>query len=197
MEDQKQPAPEASPSPPIQDYPPVYPPAPRNPLQKSPLLAGFLSFMPGLGNVYNGLYTRGITFFFIWAGVLAITIRTGNRSHGDSEALALLIPSVVFIWLFNLFDAYRQASLINHGYANDLGLEDSGRFNRAPGGMMLGVVVLGIGLYGLLQQLFDFDLTLLLDYWHVAFIGFGIWLIIQARQAKASEASSQTIDGDD
>lgn len=176
---------------------PTYAQAPtRGPLQKSPLLAAFLSMMPGLGNIYNGLYVRGISFFLIWGGVFALTIRTGNRSQGDSEALALFIPAVVFIWLFNLFDAYRQASLINHGYATDLGLEDTGRLRKAPGGMALGVVVLLIGVYGALERIFDFDLSLVLEFWYVAFIAFGAWLIYQARQAKVQEVQPVSVSSE-
>lgn len=184
--------------PPRSDYiDPGYAQAPtRSPLQKSPLLAAFLSFMPGLGNIYNGLYVRGISFFLIWGGIFALTIRTGNRSQGDSEALALFIPAVVFIWLFNLFDAYRQASLINHGYATDLGLEDNGRLRKAPGGMALGVVVLLIGVYGALERIFDFDLSLILEFWYVAFIAFGAWLIYQARLAKSQNAQPASLSSE-
>lgn len=204
MEDRNPLPPEAPPTPPATPYPPAAPlPAPgeysapaRGPLHKSPLLAGFLSFMPGLGNIYNGLYLRGIAFFFLWAGTFATTIRIGNRSSGESETLALMIPACVFLWLFNLFDAYRQASLINHGYASDLGLSDRVRLSRAPGGMVLGVAILLIGVYGLLERFFNFDLSLLLEYWHVGFIGFGIWLIIQARNANAQERAAALDDED-
>ncbi len=182
-------SPPESPPPPSAPYAPPMPYATRqNPNHRAPLLAGFLSFMPGLGNIYNGLYLRGITFFLMWGGIFALAIRTGNRSDGESEALAFLIPGLIFVWLFNLFDAYRQANLINHGYATDLGLSDSGRWTRPPGGLMLGVVILLIGVYGLLEQFFDLDLTVILDYWYLAFIAFGIWLILQARRAKTKPA---------
>lgn len=198
MEDRNPLPPEAPPMPPAAPYaPPAAYAQPRSPLHRSPLLAGLLSMMPGLGNIYNGLYMRGVTFFLLWAGVLATMIRTGNRSNGQSEALALLAPAVAFLWLFNLFDAYRQASLINLGYATDLGLDNKVRVHRAPGGMMLGVAILLIGIYGLLEHFFNLDLTLLLDYWHVAFIGFGIWLIVQARQAKVeAETAGSDLDGE-
>lgn len=187
---------------PTPSSPPYGPPLPyesrRNPNHRSPLLAGFLSLMPGLGNIYNGLYLRGITFFLMWGGIFALAIRTGNRSHGDSEALAFLIPGLIFVWFFNLFDAYRQANLINHGYATDLGLSDSGRWSRPPGGLMLGVVILLIGVYGLLEHFFDLDLSIILDYWYLAFIAFGIWLILQARRADRGPSAevSPLIDDD-
>jgi hypothetical protein len=161
------------------------------------MLAGFLSLMPGLGNVYNGLYLRGITFFLIWGGIFALAIRSGNRASGDSQALAFLIPGIIFFYLFNLFDAYRQATLINHGYATDLGLSDSAKWSRPPGGLMLGIVILLIGVYGLLEHFFDIDLSILLDYWYFAFIAFGAWMILQARRANAEAAAGTGAFADD
>ncbi len=34
---------------------------------KNPILAAVLSLFPGIGNVYNGLYMRGVTFFLVIA----------------------------------------------------------------------------------------------------------------------------------
>ena len=96
--------------------PPFPPRLQHNPLHKTPLLAAVLSVLPGLGNVYNGIYQRGIVFFGIWVALFALTV----SSNGGADT-AVLVPALVFFWFFNIFDAYRQATLINFGYATDNG----------------------------------------------------------------------------
>lgn len=44
------------------------------PIVKRPFVAGFLSLFPGIGNIYNGLYLRGIIFFVVVAGILLIVL---------------------------------------------------------------------------------------------------------------------------
>src|SRR5215510_6401687 len=77
--------------------------------QKNPGLAALLSFFPGMGNVYNGLYMRGVTFFLIILSLIGIA----NRGHD------LFGFAIAFFWIFNVIDAYRQATLINYGYTQD------------------------------------------------------------------------------
>jgi len=72
--------------------------------RKNPNLAAFLSLFPGLGNVYNGLYMRGITFFLVIVSLIAIVV----------ENHPLFGMAIAFFWLFNVIDAYRQAALINY-----------------------------------------------------------------------------------
>jgi TM2 domain-containing membrane protein YozV len=83
---------------------PVAPPAVS---RKNPFLAALLSAFPGLGNIYNGLYLRGITFFLLIVSLIGITMR-GHDLFG---------MAIAFFWLFNVIDSYRQATLINYGYA--------------------------------------------------------------------------------
>lgn len=156
---------------------------------KSPLLAAFFSLIPGLGNVYNGLYARGFVFFLLVVSLFYTVVDYGSET-GGGPALALLIPSMVFVWLFNIFDAYRQATLINVGGAQaspDL-LEQS-----RSGTLAAGVALFVLGLYGLLEQFFDIDLTVILDYWWIGVMALGAWMIWQARAnggaKKADEAA--------
>jgi len=77
--------------------PPGYP-APGNP-QKNPLIAGISSsFLPGLGQVYNGETVKGFVIFF-----LAI-----------AGAFFLLIPGLL-VWLYAMYDAYAVAGKMNTG----------------------------------------------------------------------------------
>ncbi len=75
------------------------PTAHRDAFAKNPLLAGFLSLFPGMGNVYNGLYLRGVTFFLIVGGLI------GAVESGAPEIFGF---AIAFFWIFNVLDAYRH-----------------------------------------------------------------------------------------
>lgn len=144
-------------------------PAPLN--IKKPALAAFLSAFPGLGNVYNGLYLRGLIFFLIPATMLGIMVRNG-------ESAVFFGPAIAFFWFFNIIDAYRQAVLINYGYQQDLGINDLPKRPRAgQGGIAAGVILVLIGTYALLEQYVNIDLDWLFDLWPLIAIGLGAWLI--------------------
>lgn len=136
--------------------------------QKNPGLAALLSFFPGMGNVYNGLYMRGVTFFLIVLSLIGIA----NRGHD------LFGFAIAFFWIFNVIDAYRQATLINYGYAQDLGLVDLPRHPRASqGGVAAGVLLALIGLFALLDRYFYIRLDWLFDLWPFALVLLGGWMI--------------------
>ena len=153
---------------------------------RAPVLAGLLSIVPGLGNVYNGLYRRGIAFFFLCTGLFFLAVEAGQETGGGPE-LALLVPTMVFFWMFNLFDAFRQATLINHGGVSDVGLLDPSAGRRGNGGLTLGIAIALVGLYGLLDRFFDVDLTVLFEHWYFFFLAFGGWLILQALRSRAAD----------
>ena len=184
--------PEAAPAP---AAPPPLPPAPAptygnadsgavppHPVRRRrPGLAALLSFLPGFGNVYNGLFYRGFLTFLVFFSLFFTTANVGEGPH-----LAILVPSMIFTWLFGVVDAYRQATLINYGITEaEL---DSGTGLRAPSGnLAVGVALFVIGFYGFLRQFFDIDLTVLLDYWYVLIMAFGGWMIYQSIQAKKND----------
>jgi TM2 domain-containing membrane protein YozV len=86
--------------------PPALPPAaaPFVRLPKSPGLAAFLSLFPGLGQVYNGRIARAFVFFFGWVGSIYLT------ASGHEFPFAFVIP---FVYLFNIIDAWKGATLAN------------------------------------------------------------------------------------
>ena len=172
------------PTPPASSYPPTEPS--RGPHYRAPLMAAFLSIMPGLGNIYNGLYQRGVTFFLIVVGIFGIAVESGEGPH-----LGFLIPALGFSWFFNIFDAYRQATLINYGYT-DATLPKAPK-QSASGGLMLGVAVFLIGLYGFLREVLDIDFSAILEYWFLGFMAFGGWLIYQGlKKANGTDPDSDT-----
>ncbi|MEW5764390.1 MAG: hypothetical protein ACOYXN_07590 [Acidobacteriota bacterium] len=142
----------------------------RPPLLKKPLLAGLLALFPGVGNLYNGLYLRGALFFAVVATLLAI------GSEGEHPVLGFV---VAFAWIFNVLDSYRQAQLINYGYAQDLGLEDLPALPKAgQGGLAAGVLLFVLGAAASLQIYFDVDLSWLLEFWPLGLMAAGGWLIL-------------------
>jgi len=156
---------------PAQEKPsaPAVPSSP--PIVKKPLVAGFLSLFPGIGNIYNGLYLRGILFFAVIASLLAM----GNDQGEEHSVLGFVIA---FVWIFNVLDAYRQAWLINYGYAQDLGREDLPKLPKAgQGGLLAGVLLLLLGIAACLQVYLDVDLSWILKFWPLGLVGIGGWLV--------------------
>lgn len=69
------------------------------PQQKSTMIAGFCSsFLPGLGQVYNGQTAKGFALFILTLAGLFI----------------FLIPGLI-AWLYALYDAYAVAAKMNTG----------------------------------------------------------------------------------
>ena len=145
------------------------PPSP--PILKRPFVAGFLSLFPGIGNVYNGLYVRGILFFTVIACLLAL----GSDEGKEHPVLGFVIA---FVWIFNVLDAYRQARLINYGYAQDLGQEDLPKLPKSgQGGLLAGILLIVLGVVASLQLYLDIDLSWIIKFWPLALVGIGGWLI--------------------
>ncbi len=171
------------------------PPAPKQEAAQArmPFLAGMFSLFPGLGNVYNGLYLRGVTFFLVCIGLI------GLASGARVEERVLFIFSVIFVWFFNIFDAYRQATLINYGYTPGDELGDKPRISAwGSGGVVAGVVVFALGFYGFLREHFEIDLTLLAEHWYLLFMAFGAFLIARTilDKKKAEAGSHESPDGE-
>lgn len=175
--DESEPAPEPAMSPPRRRLPVGLAASAELP-QKSPILAAFLSFLPGLGNIYNGLYKRGVTFFLAFVSLFAIGFASGEGVH-----LALLIPCTIFTWFFNVFDAYRQAILINYGYHGDV---DEAKLNMGGWGLAPGIFLVAVGLYGVLREYLDISWDLLLAQWPWLLIVGGGGLIVQHFRERAS-----------
>jgi hypothetical protein len=170
----EEPAPQAPMSAPLAR--PVSPQFPKN-----PLLAAFLSLAPGIGNVYNGLYLRGFTFFLFIVSCIAIV------PHQP-----LFGTAVAFFWIFNVIDAYRQAVLINYGYAQDLGLLDRPRHPKAnQGGIAAGVALILIGFFAALDQFFHVDLEWLFRLWPLALIAIGLWLVVGSVRERMRAGSGE------
>jgi hypothetical protein len=143
---------------------------------KNPMLAAVLSLFPGVGNIYNGLYMRGVTFFLVIACLIGIV------SDGRHPLFGL---AIAFFWLFNVIDAYRQATLINYGYAQDLGLLDMPKVPRAgQGGLMAGILLSLVGLVAIADQYLEIRLDWIFNLWPFALVAIGVWLIVASFRAR-------------
>jgi len=161
------PAPEPVPAVPFVPQPAVRPVG-----QKNPILAGVLSLFPGMGHIYNGLYMRGTTFFLVIASLIGITAEGNHPLFGTA---------IAFFWLFNVIDAYRQATLINYGYAQDLGLLDMPKRPRAgQGGVLAGILLSLIGLTAIADRYLAIRLEWIFDLWPFVLVAIGAWLIVSA-----------------
>ena len=153
-------------------------------MRKNAFFAGLLSLFPGAGNIYNGLYMRGVTFFMLAAFAIYMA-NTRNELWGFA---------IAFIWIFNVLDAWRQANLINLGYTTDLGISDqppSGAF--ANGGLIGGAALFLLGLLAALEIYLDVNLDRVFDLWPVALMALGAWFVFSAIRAKQENSGSDSL----
>jgi hypothetical protein len=97
---------------------------------------------------------------------------------------------MVFFWFFNIFDAFRQASLINYGYLREPGVGAIAPEERNAGGALVpGILLVVIGLYGVLRRYLDIDLEWLLELWPFGLRAFGGYLRWQAGGRRRTDAA--------
>ncbi len=140
---------------------------------KSPLAAAMLSLMPfGLGHLYLGQYARAVAFFAgFWIPILML-------------GLPLL---GVFIYFLAVFDAYRQAQLIN--LAAESGVEHpAGAFQ---GGLAAGVFLVVLGGVLILKNWFDmyWIREFFQDWWPALLVFAGIYFIWGAIRENRQDES--------
>ena len=152
--------------------------------RKSPALASFLSMMPGLGQVYVGYYRRG----FIHAVIVASIITFLASDIGPLTPLFALF--MAFFWLYNIIDAGRRAGFYNHAMAGGETMDMPSDFSTpGMGGSILGgLILIGAGAIFLSHTVWDISLTWMEDWWPVALILFGVYLLGKAIFDRAKSA---------
>lgn len=155
-----------------------YAPAAMNdPRQKSPFLAGLLSFVPGLGQIYVGYYQRG----FVHAVVIALLISL--LASGDLDALTpLAAVFMAFFWLYNVIDASRRAALYNQALAGIGGVElpEDWKVPGFRGSILGGALIAAFGVLLLMETAFEMRLDWIEDWWPLAIVAFGLYLVYKA-----------------
>ena len=167
-------------APKVQPQPPAWPhplTGLSDPRRKSPALACILSIMPGLGQVYVGYYSRGFVHAITVASIITVLNFEGVRALEP-----LLAVFLAFFWLYNIIDAGRRAALYNYALAGMANVALPEDFTKVGiGGSILGGAVLVVaGAVLLSKTLFGVSLDWVADWWPVAPILFGVYLIGKA-----------------
>lgn len=163
--------------------------------RKSPFLACVLSLMPGLGQVYVGYYQRGFIHIAVVSSLIAILVAQSNA--GFSPLIPLGSIFLAFFWLYNVVDAGRRAALYNEMLdgRTDIELPQDFATPGLSGSVAGGVATALVGLILLLNTRFDMSLDWLEEWWPVALIAFGAYLVYKAKQEPAKPASGE-FEGD-
>jgi len=154
------------------------------PRKKSPLVAAILSVMPGLGQVYVGYYQQGFIHIAAIAGMIAL-IATNSI---DSDLQGPLGFFIAFVWMYNVIDAARRASLYNQALSGlrPMDLPEDAKGPRRMGSLGGGVVLIGAGLVLFGHTMFGMSLRWVADWWPMALVGLGAWLVYQDRLGKGA-----------
>ena len=159
----------------------------RDPRSKSPALAGFLSAMPGLGQVYVGYYQRGFAHIAVVSSIIAIL-----ASSTVPALEPLLGLFLAFFWLYNMVDAVRRAALYNlalRGTSPGV-LPDDFEMPGLKGSILGGSVLIGFGAVLLLHTRFGMSLDWVSEWWPAAPILFGAYLVYKAVRDRPPLTSS-------
>jgi hypothetical protein len=162
-----------------------------DPRKKSVFLAMILSLMPGLGQVYVGYYDLAFRNILVICGLLALLAT--DVVHHMAPVVGLFLA---FFWLHNIVDAARRASFYNQALAGlrPMDLPDDGKMPKPMGSLVGGVLLIAAGLTLFSNTMFGLSLDWVEQWWPVAFVGAGAWLIYADRRAKAAAAEPGTTE---
>ncbi|MDE6566264.1 MAG: hypothetical protein K2K70_00855 [Lachnospiraceae bacterium] len=117
---------------------------------------GFLTFcfacLPGAGQMFLGFMKRGISLMAIFFGIIALAGLLG---------IDLLLFAVPVIWFYSFFDTMNKNALtieeLNELPDRFLWIEDENfqLFSQGKSRMVVAVALIVIGVYSLLQMLWD------------------------------------------
>jgi len=147
--------------------------------RKSPLLATFLSAMPGLGQVYVGYYVAGFVNIFVAAGTIAIL--ASGMMRGSEPFFGTFLA---FFWIFQMIDANRRAHHYNRvkeglgGEAVPEGFE----MPTTKGSLLGGAVLIILGILFILDLNFDVSMAWVENWWPLVLVLAGINLVYKARK---------------
>lgn len=149
--------------------------------RKSPALATVLSSLPGLGQIYVGYYQQGFINIMIAASIIAILSSTGGNGLEPFFGVFL-----AFFWLFNMIDANRRAMHFNRVAAGLGGEEIPDGFSipGTGGSLAGGALLIVVGLLLFLNSKFDMSMEWLEEWWPLALVAGGVWLMVKARQQR-------------
>ena len=168
-------------------YPQIYGAGRRgaSPPRKYPALACVLSALPGVGQVYVGYYKLG----FIHNIVFAVTI--ASLAFGNGPLIPFLGIFLAFFCIYNIVDAGRRAVFYNLALDGVGGLELPRDMNVAlpnfGGSIGGGVILIVVGFILLLNTRFGVSLAWVEEWWPVAPMILGAYLVIKAIQERGRD----------
>lgn len=144
--------------------------------RKTPFIAGLLSLLPGLGQVYVGYYRRGFLHILTVGAVITLL------NSGDLDALEPLFGVFLsFFWIYNIIDAVRLANLYNDALVGlgPLDLRHELVLMGKRGSIGVGSALLLAGFLVLLNRVAGISMEWLADWWPLVPIFFGGYLLWQ------------------
>lgn len=181
-----------------EEHLPAAPPAPAAPVSAghavanpgvSPGLAFLLGMIPGVGAIYNGQYAKGLVHVLILGLLISIT---STDSAGGLEPLFGMVMGV--FWFYMAFEAYHTARKRMLGEPVDEFsslVEIKGKPGTVP---VAPVVLIGLGVLFLLNNLDLLRLRMVLRFWPVVLIMAGVWMLyvrLKGNGGAGPEAGNQ------
>ena len=180
--------PATDPAPPAVAYTPGSATYARGLHRKSPMLACLLSLMPGVGQIYVGYYKLG----FIHNLILGSTIAFLTGVRGPNPLLPVLGIFLAFFFVCNVVDPGRRANLYNLVLDGMEGIEMPSMSMTLPsfgGSIGGGVSLIVVGVILLANTRFGISLEWIEEWWPLAPIGVGAYLLAKAVQERRDAAS--------
>ena len=153
----------------------------------SPGLAFLLGCIPGVGAIYNGQYAKGLIHVVIVG--LMISIVSSGSMGGLEPLMGLMIAA---FWAYMCFEAFhtakqRRAGLVVDEFSSLIPMKGTG-FPVAP------VVLIGLGIIFLLNNLELWDLRRALRYWPALMIVVGVYMLYARYAAGNSPAGPASVE---
>ena len=155
--------------------------------RKSPFLAGLLSLMPGIGQIYVGYYAIGFIHIAVFVTTIFLLVRNSINSFSAlSPALGVFLG---FFVVYNIVDATRRAVLYNLALDGVQGIRLPDMNASLPkfqlqGSVPGGAALIALGVVLLSNTLLGFSLDWLASWWPLGLVGLGAYLVAKAREER-------------